>query len=178
MQAFRTTAIAEGDSGVTHRLRFAASALLVALVLVALAGCDPHHGVPRDVQIVDGMVIYLGVMPAELVRGHATSQGDPNALHGGTPERAGSHHVVVALFDAKSGARITDARIQADVGDRSYNHGPAKPLEPMQIAGTTSYGNFFLMQGEDVWRIHLTIERPNIAHATEANFRYEHAVGH
>lgn len=166
-----------GDSKMRGSAR-AAVALVTSVVLIVLAGCDAHHRVPRDVQFVDGMVVYLGVMPAELVQGHSTTQGDPKALHGGTPETAGSHHVVVALFDEKTGARITDARIQADVGDRSYNHGPAKPLEPMQIAGTTTYGNFFLMQGQDVWRIHLTIERPNIAHATEANFRYEHAVGH
>ena len=154
------------------------TALLAVVAMIALGACGHDRQPPGDSQVFDGMAIYLGVMPAEVVRGHSTAQDDPQALHGGTPENAGSHHVVVALFDAKTRVRITDAHIQADIGDRSYNHGPAKPLVPMQIAGTTTYGNFFPMQGQDVWRIHLTIERPNIAHVTEADFRYEHAVGH
>lgn len=177
MNAFRARITGTGDCSMRGSAR-SATALAIGVVLIALAGCGHHRQLPRDSQIVRGMAIYLGVMPAELVQGHSTTKGDPQALHGGAPESAGSHHVVVALFDAKTGARITDARIQADVGDRSYNHGPAKPLEPMQIAGTTTYGNFFPMQGQDVWRIHLTIERPNVAHLTEANFRYEHAIGH
>lgn len=154
------------------------AALVASVVLIALAGCGYDRPLPRDNQVVDGMAIYLGVMPAALIQGHATTKGDSTALHGGTAESGGAHHLVVALFDAKTGARITDARVRADVDDRSSNHGPVKPLEPMQIAGTTTYGNFFPMQGQDAWRIHLTIERPNIAHRTEADFRYEHAVGH
>ncbi|MGL1549016.1 hypothetical protein ACSTJL_23665, partial [Vibrio parahaemolyticus] len=67
--------------------------------------------------------------------------------HGGTPPYSKSHHLVVALFDAKTGTRITDARIRAGVGNRSYNHEPDKTLEPMEINGAMSYGNFFLLQG-------------------------------
>jgi hypothetical protein len=154
------------------------AALVASVTLIALEGCADDRPLPRDKQVVDGMAIYLGVMPAALVQGHAITQGDPTALHGGTAESAASHHLLVALFDAKTGARITDARIRAAVGDRSSKHGPLKPLEPMQIAGTTTYGNFFPLEGQDAWRIHLTIERPNIAQRTEADFRYEHAVGH
>lgn len=154
------------------------STLMASIALSALAGCGPERQMPRDSQVVDGMAIYLGVMPAELVRGHATAKSDPKALHAGATPSAGSHHIVVALFDAHTGARITAARIRADVGDRSYKHGTTKALEPMHIDGTTTYGNFFLLEGRDVWGIRLTIERPNVARSTEANFRYEHAVGH
>ena len=61
---------------------------------------------------MDGMTIYLGVLPAELVRGHPTQLGDPKAMHGGTLSYQASHHIVVALFDARTAARITDARIR------------------------------------------------------------------
>ena len=77
------------------------------------------------------------------------------------------------MFDAKSGARITDAQVLAGVGDRSYNHAPDTSLEPMKINGTMSYGNFFLMQGKGVWRIHLKIRRPNMAQPVEADFTYD-----
>ena len=86
-------------------------------------------------QTVEGMTIYLGVMPAELVQGHSTMPGDPKALHGGTPPNRSSHHIVVALFDAQTGARITDAQIQAGVGNRSDDHPPDTVLAPMEING-------------------------------------------
>ena len=142
---------------------------------LGIAGCSqPISSLPRDTQTVDGMSIDIGVIPAELVRGHSTEPGDPNALHGGTPTNSSSHHLVVAHFDTKSGARIADARIKAGLGDRSYNHEPDTVLSPMQINGTMTYGAFFLMQGAGPWRIHLDIQRPGIAHSSEANFAYEH----
>jgi hypothetical protein len=104
-------------------------------------------------------------------------QWDPNALHLGTPKNSSSHHVVVALFDSKTGVRIADARVKAGVGDRSYDHAPVTLLEPMQINGMSSYGGFFLMQGSGPWRIHLDIQRPGSAHSSEAEFAYEHAPG-
>jgi hypothetical protein len=81
---------------------------------------------------------------------------------------------VVALFDAQTGARITDARIRAGVGDRSHNHEPDSSLEPMQIDGMMSYGNFFLLQGAGTWRIHLEILRAGALRPIEADFAYEH----
>jgi hypothetical protein len=150
----------------------------VALLIGALVavGCGPRNAsLPRDTQTVDGMTIYIGVIPAELVQGHSIEPSDPDALHGGTPKGRSSHHLVVALFDAKTGTRITDARIKVGIGDHSYNHEPDKWLAPMQIDGTITYGNFFLMQGEGVWRIHLEIQRPGMAGSSEAVFAYEHA---
>jgi hypothetical protein len=144
-----------------------------------LAACgNSMSELPRHEQTSGGMTIDIGVLPAELVRGHPTAEGDPGALHGSTPQPySGSHHLVVALFDAGSGARITDARVRAGVGDRAYNHEPEQWLEPMQIEGTLTYGGFFLMQGEGPWRIHLEIFRPGNARPVEANFAYEHPEG-
>ena len=148
---------------------------LIVAFGAAVAACSDYGDLPRNSQTVDGMTIYVGVMPAELVQGHSTAPGDPQALHGGTPQKSSSHHIVVALFDAKSGTRITDAQIRAGVGDRSYNHEPDRSLEPMEISGTMSYGNFFLMQGAGAWRIHLEILRAGASRPVEADFAYEHA---
>ena len=147
------------------------------IVLGALTACSRDNDLPRNEQTVSGITIDLGVLPAELVRGHSTALGHPNALHGGTLSNAGSHHIVVALFDAMTGARITDARIRAGVGNRSYNHESEESFEPMQIAGVTTYGGFFLMQREGTWRIHLEIYRPGSAKPVEADFAYEHPTG-
>ena len=139
-----------------------------------VSGCNNNADLPRNKQTIDGMTIELGVMPVERVKTeHATSPGDPGAMHGGTPANSSSNHIVVALFDAKTGTRITDAQIQADVGDRWYSHDPDKSLEPMEISGAMSYGNYFSMQGAGVWRIHLVIRRPGMTRAVETNFGYE-----
>ncbi len=61
----------------------------------------------------------------------------------------------------------------AGVGDRSYSRAPDTPLEPMEVNGAMSYGNFFLMQGEGLWRIHLEFLRPGMTHPVEADFGYE-----
>jgi hypothetical protein len=154
-----------------------ASRALAMGVLAAAAlstGCGGDSQWPRNEQTVDGMTVDLGVMPAELVRGHPTAPADPNAMHGGTHKHSGSHHIIVALFDAKSGARISDATIRAGVGNRSYNHEPDTWLEPMQINGTITYGNFFLMPASGLWRIHLQIYRTGVLKPTEATFAYEH----
>lgn len=143
-------------------------------VVVMVSGCNNNADLPRNKQTVDGMTIELGVMPVERVKKeHATAPGDPNAMHGGTPANRGSNHIVVALFDAKTGTRITNAQIQAGVGDRWYNHDPDKSLEPMEISGAMSYGNYFSMQDAGVWRIHLVISRPGIKRPVEADFGYE-----
>ncbi len=131
-----------------------------------------QEALPRNEQTVDGMTIERGVMPAKRVKGHATAPGYPNAMHGGTPPNSDSNHILVALFDAKTGARNTDAQIRADVGNRWYSHDPDWLLEPMEISGTKSYGNFFSMQDAGIWRIHL-LTRPGIARPVEADFGFE-----
>jgi hypothetical protein len=79
------------------------------------------------------------------------ASGDLTVLAGcGHRSQLPCDNLVVELFDAKTGVRFTDARIRADVSARSYNHTAVKPVELMQIAGTTTYGNFFLMRGQDV----------------------------
>ena len=148
--------------------------VILVLGVPPLLGCSQDRDLPRNEQTVDGVTIDLGVLPAELVKGHSTGPGDPNALHGGTPPNRDSHHIVVALFDARTGARIGDARIRAGVGNHSYDHEPDTWLEPMQIASTTTYGNFFLMQGEGLWRIHLEIYRAGKSKPLRAEFAYEH----
>ena len=59
------------------------------IVLGALTACSRDNDLPRNEQTVSGITIDLGVLPAELVRGHSTALGHPNALHCGiTPYRS------------------------------------------------------------------------------------------
>lgn len=147
---------------------------VLALCGALLAACEGNAGMPRDEQTVDGITIYLGVVPAEIVQGHPVTPGDVQALHGGTPGSRNSHHVVVALFDAKTGARITDARVGAGFGRRVREHQPLRDLEPMEINGKMSYGGFFLLRETSGLQVHLEIRRDATSHPVTAVFAYDH----
>lgn len=151
------------------------SARLLAAVAVAagVLGCARDADLPRSEQTVEGVKIYLGIVPAALVQGHSTTPGDPQALHGGTPAGSDSNHVMVALFDAASGARITDARVSASIGGGSA----AKPLEPMEVNGLMTYGNFFALSSPEVRRIHVEILAVGKPAPIEADFAYGHQPG-
>ena len=73
-------------------------------LLTTVAGYAQSDGLS---QTVNDVTIYLGVMPSEIVRGHPES-----SLHG-SPKGSDLRHVVVALFDAKTTDRITDAKVSA-----------------------------------------------------------------
>ena len=147
--------------------------LLAALALTGVVGCGRDGDVPRSEQTVDGVTIYLGIVPAALVQGHSTTPGDPKALHGGAEPDAKSHHIMVALFDAGSGARIADASVLASAGGAAG----AKPLEPMEVNGLMTYGNFFALGDRGVWHIRVEIALPGRAESIAAQFAYEHQPG-
>jgi hypothetical protein len=95
-------------------------------------------------------------------------------MHGGVPVGAHEFHILVALYDSQTGARITNAKVSASaapLGSTSSN----KPLEPMLMAGTIAYGNYFTLGGEGTYVIHLMIEIPGrrVLHTV---FEYQHGV--
>ena len=92
-------------------------------------------------------------------------------MHDSPPEGSGSQHIVVALFDAKTGQRITDAKVSARVEQLGLiaDH---KDLDPMQIAGTVSYGNFYAMPRGGIYRIRVIVKRKGSSRPIEAEFEY------
>jgi hypothetical protein len=123
-------------------------------------------------KVVDGVTIYVGIVPAEIVRGHPKEHPE-GAMHGGVPLGAEQYHVMVALFDAKTGQRITDADVKASVAGVGMTGSPVT-LEPMKIADTITYGNYFNMSGYGPFRIVLQIKRPDVARVIEARFEHKH----
>ena len=69
-----------------------------------------------DSQTVGKVVIYLGVLPAAMIRGHP-AQHTESSMHGGQPATSGEYHIVIALFDAKTGSRVTGAHVSARVSE-------------------------------------------------------------
>ena len=119
-------------------------------------------------QTVAGVEIYLGVVPAAMVREHPR-QHPEGRMHGGTTGRG--YHVMVALFETKTGARIVNAQVGARLVSPSQS-GPETRLEPMTIAGAQTYGNYLDMAPGGSCRIDISVRRLGIAEPIHATFRW------
>lgn len=125
-----------------------------------------------DRRTVDGVTIDLGVIPAELIRGHP-AQHVESSMHGGRPSAQDEYHILVALFEAKTGARVTRARVRARVSEIGLV-GEEKELAPMDIAGAETFGNYFSMAGNGPFRISLSIRVPNNPEEITTVFEHWH----
>jgi hypothetical protein len=140
--------------------------LLSALALAASIAAPAHA---ETSQTVDGHTIYLGVVPAEFVKGH--EPGHPEGeMHGGAPYRRGQYHVMIVIFETATGKRVTDARLVARVSEPGLAP-MQKNLEPMEISGAMSFGNYFAMGGAGPYSIKLAIELPATKRKLDTEFR-------
>ena len=121
-------------------------------------------------QTVNGVTIYLGIIPSEIVRGHPAEHPE-SSMHG-SPKGLDLRHLVVALFDANTTERITDAEVSARVEQLGLT-ADHKDLGPMQIAGTISYGNFFRMPRKGLYKIRIVVKRKGVDHPIKFSFEYQ-----
>jgi hypothetical protein len=122
-------------------------------------------------KIVEGVAIYIGVIPAELIKGYPKAHPE-SEMHGGVPVSEAQYHIVLALFDAKTVARITNAKVTTKLSDSGVQ-AAKKTLEPMLIANTISYGNYFQLSGQGEHRIQIEISGVHTGQTIHATF--EHA---
>ena len=144
--------------------------ILAMSAMAALAADTRLH------KVVDGVAIYIGVLPAEMVKGNHGTHSE-GVMHGGVPAGKNRYHLVVALFDEKAGGkRISGAgiKIKARVSEFGLP-GQEKKLDPMVIAGNVTYGNYFAMPNPGPYRIHLEIRHARIhsVGTIEAEFEYQ-----
>lgn len=139
----------------THTLSTWLVSMMVGLMW---AGSGTLADEARTTDVVEGVAIYLGVVPAEVVRGHHPPDHPEAEMHDGVPEQG--YHVMVALFEDDSGERITGAEVQATVSGRGMARA-RQELEPMVIADAETYGNYFDMTGPGPYRIALWIRLPD-----------------
>lgn len=143
--------------------------LLLAMVLALVSPATAQDG---QYKMAGGFAVYIGFMPAELVNGPSAHPTE-RLMHGGVPRGSHQYHIVVAIFDAASQARISDATVIAKVSGIGLS-GAQNTLDPMKIAGTITYGGFFYLPGPDGYTVHLTIKRPGSKTPVELEFNYDH----
>lgn len=152
--------------------RFPAFLVVLGMVVSSAVSAVENMGQPyvetTQYQRVKDIDIYYGVMPAQIAGKFPEPAKHGSALATGRNE----YHLVVALFDA-SGKRITDARVTARVRELGMD-GTRKSLEPMQIGDVTTYGNYFMLRAEGIYRLEIGVGRPakNTPENIEAIFEY------
>lgn len=148
-----------------HRSGSVLRSMLAGVLAVIAAAVPADHSAQH--KVMDGVEIYVGIVPAEMVQGHPKEHPE-SEMHGGIPAGKYRYHVVVALFDQASGKRITGAEVKARVVEPGYT-GPQKRLESMLINGNVSYGNYFIL-GPASYSIEMQIRRPGAAGAILVDF--------
>jgi hypothetical protein len=158
--------MAKGEGEMTARIVSG----LCGLFLLLFAGPTAAFQPASFSKIVDNIEIDIGVMPAAAIR-HYAAHGPERDMHGGLPTENGEYHVVVALFDAATGTRITTADVSAYVHEIGVG-GTEKKLSPMAIAGTVTWGNYFPMSTSAPCHIALTIRIPGRERPIHATFEH------
>ena len=119
----------------------------------------------------DGVVLYWGLVPEAIV----SQQHAIDELHGGRPRGGGKiNHLVVALFDAKTGRRIDDAIVRAQLSESGIVDEAPKYLPPMPVNGVSSYGQLFGMVHDGPYRFHVWVKLPD--RPAEIEFRINAAT--
>lgn len=124
---------------------------LILIVLFFAAGQALADDSPRH-RLIDGINIYTGVLPAEVMG------GNDKGMHAVIPYEH-SFHLITALFDEKSGDRISDAVIVASL--KGMDVIETKKLGQMPTVGVSTYGNYFMLPPLGNYSITLQITIPD-----------------
>jgi hypothetical protein len=158
--------------------RVAAAALFGVLCFtvsgIALTSRDAMAVEADQSKTGGGLTVYLGVVPAEIVKGPPTHVLLSKGPHDYQISSKSPHdyQMVAAIFDAASGERVSNVVVTAEVSGLGLSGGKMR-LEPMQIAGTATYGGFFDLPGSDLYTLKLTVERTGTSPAV-LEFQYDH----
>lgn len=155
---------------------FCRSLILSALAAAMVLPTASQAGVVNGVQTGDGLTVYFGVVPAAIAQRHPSSHPEAT-MHGG-PRRPDMHnmHLVAALFNSASGARITRAKVTAKIlepGGRQWN----VELTPMTVNGALTFGGFTTFERNVDYSITISVDQLGAVkrlHAQTLRFEWAH----
>lgn len=142
-------------------------AFVTVLVLIGAVSISVTVKASEQTQYknVAGIGVYYGVLPAEVVDGHLTEFMNAGPL-------SDQIHLVVALCDLATSARIENAKVSAAVSPLGIGR-PPQALNRMQISGTVTYGGFFERPLDDHLVINIEIDRPGTQQPVSVRFSYD-----
>lgn len=152
------------------RSRLLAPGLASLAAALALAACEAKP-VAGQSQVAEGLRLDYGVADSNMVAAH--DQGHAEAkMHGGAPE--GTDHITLAVFDAKTNARIDDAAVSLNVAGPGHPGHGTMQLEPMTVNGDTTYGGYVSLRHPGRYRLTYHVARAGRQHGpVKAVFVYE-----
>jgi len=136
-----------------------------------LAGAFPIFAQDEDpyVRTVDGLTVYFGAVRADALG--APTPAQPAMHHSARHGLPDEHHIMVALFDAVTGERVTRAQVTAWLAGAAQARS-VRVLEPMAIAGAMTFGSFMPLSGSGPHVIRLEIQRPGHPRPARTSFTY------
>ena len=144
--------------------------ILIAISLILAVVTSYASGPPLSnfVKEKDGLTIYLGVIPAAMLSGI-----DAQSMHGGKPsEGTYNLHIAIAVFDKKTGRRLTDATTKVRITALGQDTG-LQTLEAMRWKDKLVYGNYFSLSVAGPYRIKVRIKTPERDAPVEVSFQYD-----
>ncbi len=151
-----------------RRAPLAVAAATLMMVFSREGMADTDNGYVLD----HGIAIYYATIPAEIIRGHPQEHPE-TTMHGGIPRSPHAYHVMVALFDAQTLQRITDADVMADIAEAGFA-GEKKRLEKFTVADAVTFGIYFEMRPNIGYRIKITVKTPGSKDEAHVEFQFKH----
>jgi len=104
--------------------------------------------------------VYLGVVPASMIKNDPKLVDGDKSLHGGIPRQTPEvYHVLVAIYNKNDNSRVKDATVIAEVSANKLlnRRKTVKPLEKMITSGQITYGNYFKLESKGKYEIEAII---------------------
>jgi cytochrome c5 len=158
--------LTDGEFRAAILYMFYPSAIAVAPASVqSPRGSDsgPNH------KTVAGLALDLGIVPAGALLAFPKESVE-RSMHGGVPSGSGYYHMNLSLADAKTGAAVSDARIDIDIEQPGITR-TSSQLEPMAV-GPASYGNYVRLNPHTAYLITVRVHAPAWPRGVEAKFEH------
>ena len=143
---------------------------LSRLFIAAAAAALPSFAVAQQEAKVEGLVIELGVMPAEKAvhaMGHA--QAHPQNFP------SGSQHLLITVAEQKSGRRLADAGVVVEVVDPKGQN-TAKTLIHTSAAGLADYSELFIFGWSGTYTVRVNVTPWAGAKPVKTSFTVRHQI--
>ncbi len=144
--------------------------LMIAFMVNSYASNKTDTAGTSQYRSAGDYVIYMGVLPAEMILGHVK-------MHGGVPIGAFRYHVTVAVFDRDTGKRIVNVNVSARISNSSSDTG-FKQLQNMAFNKMHVYGNYFKPASPGPYRIQVIVEDKKRTEKVMVEFQYLQAHVH
>lgn len=140
----------------------------VAAILTLTMG----QAVASESAEVGGIRAYFGMVPAALIDAAALRHGRDYEAWTRSGPASDAHHLLVALFDAPSGERITDAEVVVAHLQPSGGSN-LKKLNTLHIGDAITYAALMSLSGHSVHQFEIRVRRAGTGDPVIFHYRYD-----